>query len=83
MWKEQLVRKEIREPANEKRKKVRVGYNRLWINGEKWEWNGKAMKVEKTKGEDDDGKNTQGGQARQDYGNILQNTRFMSVINEE
>jgi hypothetical protein len=47
---EQEVQKKIREIAKNERSKgteVRVGYNKLWINREKWVWNRSLDRLEK------------------------------------
>lgn len=47
---EQEAQKRIREIAGREKNKgneVRVGFNKLWINGEKWVWNRKAYSIEK------------------------------------
>lgn len=47
---EQEVQRKIREVAKNERskgKEARVGYNKLWINGEKWVWNGRTESLER------------------------------------
>lgn len=47
---EQEVHKKIREIAKNERSKgtdVRASYNKLWINGEKWGWNGRLDRLER------------------------------------
>lgn len=47
---EQEAQKYIRELARKEKSKgqeVRVGFNKLWINGVKWEWNMKIQELER------------------------------------
>lgn len=51
--KEQEIQQKIREISRQERKEgkeVRVGFNKLWINGEKWMWNRGKQILEKWKG---------------------------------